>query len=788
VRATLLTRPAVTATVVAVVGALGMTIPATASATPVHAVAAHHTPATVHGTSMLGASRRAPLPSNEHYVCPAPARPGQMECMSIMHALPGGVVPAIAHAQNNFYGPTQLRSAYKLTTASAKRGKGETIAIVDAFRDPNAASDLARYRSHFHLKACTTGSGCLKIVNENGKSSPLPATNKSWAEEESLDLDMVSAICPNCKIMLFEANSSSTFDLGTAENSAIKKGARFVSNSWSGGEFFGQDVYNRDFNHPGDVIDFAAGDDDFGPAYPTDLQYVTAVGGTALKHASNGRGWTESAWGNANPALGGTGGGCSALEPKASWQTQDDNEATGCLNRTENDVSANADPSTGVLVFDSFKVKSGFYDFGGTSEATPIITAVYALAGDPTRGSYPAQYPYLHTNALFDVTSGLNGTCESYRQYLCHGKPGYDGPTGLGTPNGTAAFSNGSAHRVAVIDPGVQDLAAGSKISLQLQAVDTKSGAKPTWSASGLPGGLSISSGGKITGTLPATASTSAVTATAKDGSVSGTTQFRIVTVTSVTGANPPSADLVLAKSKRCLDGGSDASGQSLKLQNCSAGRITSQAWQYVATGKPDSSGTLQIAGQCVTATSATKVDLSPCSSGAKQTFIYLGFGSLWNPFFGTCLNSAQGAGSTVGLAGCNFGPDQSWNLPAGPIVVATSSGPLCLENTGGSTVQLEICDYPDEAGQLWTLEANGTIKAHGSAGCLSASSVLSETAMRVGTCSTSNALDVWETGPQGSLMNFVNKCLADQNNGGSGSTAVQNDCYGDLGEVWGLN
>lgn len=420
-----------------------------------------------------------------------------------MHALPHGIVPAVAHAASDDYGPAQLRSAYKLTTASAKKGKGETVAIVDAFNDPNAAADLSRYRSHFHLPACTTKSGCLKIVNQSGKSSPLPKGNADWATEESLDLDMVSAICPNCHILLIEATSAFTANLGAAENTAIKKGARFVSNSWSGGEFFGQDSFDSDFNHPGDVLDFAAGDHDYGPAYPTDLQYVTAIGGTSLRHASNGRGWTESTWGAAAPGSEGTGGGCSAIEPKPSWQTQDDSEASGCVNRTENDVSANADPATGVLVYDSYKRPGGFYEFGGTSEATPIITAIYALAGNPSKGSYPAEYPYLHTNDLFDVTTGVNGQCESYRQYLCHGETGFDSPTGLGTPNGTGAFGNGSTHRVAVLDPGVQDVAVNSTVSFGLKAVDTNSGGHLSWSATGLPSGLNINASGKITGTAP---------------------------------------------------------------------------------------------------------------------------------------------------------------------------------------------------------------------------------------------------------------------------------------------
>jgi hypothetical protein len=477
----------------------------------------------------------AAAPAGERRVCPAATRPGQMECQSVYR--PAGRGPnASAFASTAVspvgFGPPALRSAYGLASAARTRGHGKVVAIVDAYRDPHAAADLARYRSHFRLRACTTSSGCLRIVNQKGKSGPLPRANKGWAIEESLDLDMVSAICPKCRILLVEASSSSTASLGKAENAAVAKGARFVSNSWSGNEFAGESVSNHYFNHPGDAIVFASGDDGYGTVYPTDLQYVTAVGGTTLTHRqSGGRAWTETVWS-------GTGSGCSPLTAKPSWQHQPvDIGAGGCPRRTENDVAAVADPDTGVAVYDTYRTGGTWGLFGGTSVATPIITAVYALAGNPARRSYPASYLYQHLARFHDVRSGANGTCPAVSAYLCHGETGYDGPTGLGTPRGTYGFSHGSTDPVTLVDPGTKSAAAGASVRLTITGLDTRAAATSlAYSATGLPAGLSIgpvrgTTNGVVTGTVsPAiTAGTVfSVVVTAKDRKTSaqGKTRF----------------------------------------------------------------------------------------------------------------------------------------------------------------------------------------------------------------------------------------------------------------------
>jgi len=564
-----------------------------------------------------------------------------------------------------------------------------------------------------------------------------------------------------------------------------------VSNSWSGGEFVGQDAFNGDFNHPGDVIDFASGDFGYGPAYPTDLQYVTAVGGTSLNHATNKRGWSETVWGAANSAaLGGTAGGCSGLEPKPSWQRADAIAPGGCLLRTENDVSAVADPSTGVLIYDTYN-SPGLFEVGGTSAATPIITSIYALAGTPTSGSYPAEYPYLHASHLFDVTSGTNGRCEKFRQYLCHGERGYDGPTGLGTPNGTGAFTDNSAHRVALADPGTQDIAVGAAFSVTIAGLDTRHVSTLRWSATGLPAGLSIhpvsnSTKGRITGKLPLVAHTYHVVVTAKDGGVTGTTHFTIVSAPNMAGPNPPSGHITLsANTGLCLDVGAGVVSQPVKIQNC--GNPTSQDWAYTADGAPDGNGTVRIAGKCLSIVSRTRVGLGNCSHSPGELWGYLGFGALFNLATGGCLAvPSRTAAAQAVTANCTFEKSQTWNLPGGPLI--EGAGALCLNNPSGTQVKVSNCRYNSVRTQLWSLEGDGAIRDSRHQ-CLAASGLLSATAVTVEPCDQSNFAQQWEPGPGSQLINLGSgKCLADKGNGRAGTVVVQNDCYGDIGELWGLN
>jgi subtilase family serine protease len=314
------------------------------------------------------------------------------------------------------YGPSDLQTAYALTTASKNNGSGVTVAIVDAFDDPNAESDLGVYRSQFGLTPCTTANGCFTKVKFGNR------TNTGWAEEESLDVDMVSAICPNCKIQLVEAATNSTANLVTAENWAVSHGASAVSNSWSGNES-SNTSNDGPFKTAGVEVTASTGDSGFNSTaqWPAIIPQVTGVGGTSLTSISPR---AESAWSGAGSA-------CSAVYSEPSYQS---GVISGCSKRASADVSADADPNTGVAVYDTFRV-GGWLVFGGTSVSSPIIASVYGLAGNAsTAGS---GYPYAHRTSLNDVTTGSNGSCGTA---LCNAGAGWDGPTGLGTPIGTGAF------------------------------------------------------------------------------------------------------------------------------------------------------------------------------------------------------------------------------------------------------------------------------------------------------------------------------------------------------------
>ncbi|GAA4527628.1 putative Ig domain-containing protein [Amycolatopsis samaneae] len=461
----------------------------------------------------LPASAAPSAPAAAHptaYTCDQHVKPGMATCFAQRQTdtIRARLAP---NAAPSGYGPTDLRSAYNLTASGSASA---TVAIVDAYDDPNAESDLASYRSTYGLPACTTANGCFKKVNEHGQTSPLPKADTGWAGEISLDLDMVSAICPNCHILLVEADQPSMEDLGTAVNASVSLGAKYVSNSYGGGEDGSENTYDTSyFQHPGVAITASTGDSGYGISYPASSQYVTAVGGTSLSRSSGGRGWSESAWN-------GAGSGCSTSVPKPSFQ----NVTTGCAKRANADVSAVADPQTGVAVYQTYG-GSGWAVYGGTSASAPIIASVYALAGTPGTSDTPGAYPYAHTGNLYDVTTGSNGSCPTSVQ--CNAGPGWDGPTGLGTPNGTAAFTSGGGTpgTVTVANPGGETGVVGTVASVRLSASGGSGGY--TWTATGLPPGLAIgAANGLISGT-PTTAGTYSVTATAKDGGgLTGSTTF----------------------------------------------------------------------------------------------------------------------------------------------------------------------------------------------------------------------------------------------------------------------
>jgi subtilase family serine protease len=493
--------------------------------------------------AMAATPAAASASSHFDHVCGNSFKPGKFNCMVIKntaaHPTAQTVRPGAIPAGNG-YGPSQLQAAYNLTSASASDGSGTTVAVVDAYDDPTAASDLAAYRSAAGLPALTSGQ--FTKYNQNGQTSPLPSeapASDDWTLEESLDIDMVSAICPLCKIDLVEAQNDTGTGLYVAEETAATTlGAKYISNSWGGSEESSDtSLDSQDFGVPGVVYTASAGDGAYsaGVIYPATSPNVVSVGGTTLNTSSNSRGWTESVWKTSSSE--GTGSGCSAFEPQPSWQASISILTAACSHRVDNDVAADADPNTGAAVYDTSNSNGGWLEVGGTSESSPIIASVFALAGNNGNGgNNAADSIYTHTGNLYEVTASNDGTCTppSADSVLCTATGAantYNGPTGWGTPNGLTAFqsnsSTGGGNTVTVTNPGSQTGTVGTAVSLQINATDSASGQTLTYSATGLPAGLSInSSTGLISGT-PTTTGTSNVTVSAADTTgASGSASF----------------------------------------------------------------------------------------------------------------------------------------------------------------------------------------------------------------------------------------------------------------------
>ncbi len=323
----------------------------------------------------------------------------------------------------------------------------QTVAIVDAYDDRNIRTDLTKYDATFgipDLPTCagpTSAGACFVKVNQRGVAGSYPSSNSGWDLEIALDVETAHEICQNCKVVLVEASSSSDANLDAAEDTAYSLGATEISNSWgTSGEYSGEVTENAaHFDHPGVAVTVASGDSGYNSfGFPAASPDVIDAGGTTLNVSqSNGSfSWaSETAWS-------GSGSGCSTYFSAQSWQTSALNwSQTGCSSgRGVADVAADADPNTGAAVYDSVRYngKTGWFQVGGTSLASPLIAAAYALADNAASQPYPATLPYSDTAALHDVTAGPGtGSCGTT---ACNANLGYDGPTGVGTPNGLSAF------------------------------------------------------------------------------------------------------------------------------------------------------------------------------------------------------------------------------------------------------------------------------------------------------------------------------------------------------------
>ena len=470
----------------------------------------------------------APLPRSSYGVraaCAEPA-PGSAGCLALQlvpltaqaraRTHPLGITRSTAgralSAAAGGYGlrPQDLHTAYQLPTTAVSQ---QTIALVDAYNDPTAEADLKAYDEEFSLPACTTANGCFSQVNQRGEtgSPPFPASvpileaareappgsetaeeaeeATGWGLEISLDIEAAHATCQSCRILLVEANSPRFEDLEAAEASASRLGAQEVSNSWGGPErgLKESTVIASAFNRPGTVITASAGDTGYlswGAANPEARGYaefpasspsVVAVGGTRLRLGTGASWAAETVW-NGNGA---GGGGCSVVFKAPPWQQNVAGwSAVGCAGkRAVADVAADADPYSGIAVHDTspecethweegaVKHVDHWCTVGGTSLASPLVAAVYALAGGAGGVSYPARSLYRNSagapGSLHDITVGSNGACATpfeepsmlssctasaeaqscTSHAVCLAGSGYDGPTGVGTPQGIAAFA-----------------------------------------------------------------------------------------------------------------------------------------------------------------------------------------------------------------------------------------------------------------------------------------------------------------------------------------------------------
>lgn len=376
------------------------------------------------------------LTANTPAPCNRPQPRGFARCLAVVRTAASHQIRAqTAGPPSTALGPADIQSAYRLSAT----GGGQTVAIIDAYGDSHAEADLAVFRAHYGLPSCATANGCFLRVNQHGVAGGYPPDDPGWALETSLDLDAVSAACPKCNILLVEASSAGFTDLGQAVNEAVALGARFVSNSYGITEIAAERSFDHYYDHPGVAVTASAGDNGYGTSWPSASPYVTAVGGTTLtKDSSSPRGWTEAVWGSASGGEG-TGSGCSPYEPKPAGQG---GVNTGCARRAVADVSADADPATGLAVYDTLG-ENGWLQVGGTSLSAPLVSSVYALGGTPVAGTYPASYPYHDPHLsrdVFDITQGANADCGTL---LCQAGKGWDGPTGLGAPDGVLAFSSG---------------------------------------------------------------------------------------------------------------------------------------------------------------------------------------------------------------------------------------------------------------------------------------------------------------------------------------------------------
>lgn len=653
----------------------------------------------------------------------AATTPGTVSCAVLTGMSAGSAVRATAGTSAattttpTGFTPAQLQAAYEAqgTFNGSAAGSGETVAIINAYDDPDAATDLAAYRSQYGLLACSTADGCFDKVSQTGSTTALPAAAAGWSPAASVSMDMISAICPNCHILLVEANSPSISDLGTAVNEAVTLGAKFVDTTWFAAEAsIGPTETSDDsayFDHPGVAITAPAGDGGYGVNYPAASQYAIAVGGTTLTASSATiSGYTQTAWT-------GSGSGCSAYEPKPPWQT----DTADCADRTLNDLAAVADPTTPVAYYDT-PTEGGWGPdgAGGTAVAAAIVAALYALAGQPAAGTFPAGYPYAHPGGSYTTpgnqypyvdgldnitaeTGGVTQTCSP--SYFCNAGAGYNGPTGLGAPATTLSLTSAGGETGAIYGAQegicVDDKGGVTASANPVQIYRCNGRSTQEWTAE--PNGTIVfDASGYCLYITGAATDTGADIELANCSPGDGGEQW--IPLSSGLYYNPRSA--------KCLyDPGGTTNGTQLEISGCNAASRT-DLWNVPysvpsATGQitSDIGATLCVDDKNSGTTTGNTIDLHACNGTGAQSWTVEPAGTL--EVLGGCMAPAND-GNTNGVAvtygGCTGDAGQRW--------IARSDGSFynwfsnrCLDDTNGSTANynpLQIYDCNGEIQQSW--------------------------------------------------------------------------------------
>ena len=584
-------------------------------ADPVSAFHAALGPGTRKSTTGISLTRSTTRP---HWACPAGA------CEAIINprpvraqggfALPGKQALLEGSGELGGYDPKDLQSAYNIPSGVATT---QTIALVDAFGYPNAESDLAKYRERYGLAPCTKANGCFRRVNESGEEANYPKANsltqeEGWQGESALDLDMASAACPECHLVLVESNRESVRDLSEANIAAFKLGATEISNSWGLAEndsecgLLGCSEYREHFHHPGVVTTAAAGDTGYAdeysrgasPEFPASSPYVVAVGGTSLHKATNARGWSENVWNEPLHAVG-TGSGCSLFEPKSSWQTD-----AACTNRTDNDVAAVAAVATPVSMYIT---PEGWAVAGGTSASAPLVAGIMAHASESTRSLEGGYAFYQDPGSLFDVTSGNNGSCTppALDEYLCNAGMGYDGPSGLGTPDGVPTVQ---PLAVTAVEPHEGPEAGLTSVTITGSSF---TGATAVKFGSAAATSFTVSSSGQIRASSPAGSGTVDVTVTTPAGTSANNPADKFTYIKqpapAISGINPSSGPAA-GGTKLTITGSNFTGATAVKFGSAAATSFTVSSSGQITATSPAGSGTVDVTVTTPAGTSATRL------------------------------------------------------------------------------------------------------------------------------------------------------------------------------------